>query len=91
MRSAEVWATVELRTGRIRPMVVTIPEFASILDISRITAYRMATLPPDEGGVQVVQLLGTKRIPVAEIFRLLHVEDGVADAVGGLSNQISAP
>lgn len=70
--SAElVWEAVERFTGRQRPAVVTVPEFSHVLGISRVTGYRMAALAPENGGVQTVSLLGAKRIPTSEIFRLV--------------------
>ncbi len=70
-----LWDTIETTTGRHRPAVVTVAEFAQIMDISRVTAYRMAALPPDEGGIETVKLLGAKRIPTSEIFRLFASAD----------------
>ncbi len=70
MTPETLWEIIERSTGRRRPAVVTVTEFAQIMNISRVTAYRMAALSPDAGGLKTVQLLGAKRIPTSEIFRL---------------------
>ena len=75
MTPETLWEIIERATGRRRPAVVTVTEFAQIMDISRVTAYRMAALNPDAGGLKTVQLLGTKRIPTSEIFRLFAMAD----------------
>lgn len=76
MTPEQIWDAIERSTGRARPMVVSIAEFAEILDVSRITAYRMANCGPGAGGISTIQLLGTKRVPVSEIFRLVESGDG---------------
>lgn len=75
LKTQLLWEAIERCTGRHRPMVVTVPEFASVLEISRVTAYRMAALDPDHGGVQTISLLTAKRIPTSEIFRLVGLAD----------------
>ena len=72
MTDQQIWEIIERTTGRARPAVVKVSEFAEILDVSRITAYRMAAAGPDNHGVRVIQLLGAMRVPVGEIFRILN-------------------
>ncbi|PSR26029.1 MAG: DNA-binding protein [Sulfobacillus benefaciens] len=72
MTDQQIWEVVERTTHRARPAVVKISEFAEILDVSRITAYRMAAAGPANHGVRVIQLLGAMRVPVGEIFRILN-------------------
>lgn len=70
---AEIWESIERVTTRTRPMVLSVSDFARLMSVSRVSVYRMV----NEGDVRSIQLLGTKRIPVSEVFRLLGGETEV--------------
>lgn len=80
--------TIQTVTGRMHPVVVSVGEFCSILDISKVTGYRMAAVGPEHGGCKTVRLLGTIRVPTSEIFRFLGVgqDDHVAHIAGRSSD-----
>ena len=71
MNGNEIWDTIERETGRTRPLTTTVAEFARIMDISKITAYRMCERGVEHDGIRSTKLLTATRIPTGEIFRLL--------------------
>lgn len=67
-----------MRTQSISPLVeilasagptISVPEYAKVMGISRDTAYALAAR--DELGVRILRLGRSKRIPTADVRRLL--------------------
>ena len=71
MTEEQIWDTIERETGRTRPLTSTVAEFAKIMDISKVTVYRMCERGIESGGIRSTKLLNATRIPTGEIFRLL--------------------
>ena len=67
MTDEQIWDFVESETGRKRPAVLTVKEFAELVKISKATTYRLI----QTGKIRTVDALQTKRIPTTEVFRVL--------------------
>ena len=74
MTAEQIWDAIARFTGVDRPVVLTVDEISTVVNVSRPTIYKMVELGPDAGGIRALRFLGTIRIPVAEVFRLLGVE-----------------
>lgn len=67
MTDEQIWDFVELQTGRKRPAVLTVKEFAELVKISKATTYRLIKT----GKIRTASALKTRRIPSSEVFRVL--------------------
>jgi excisionase family DNA binding protein len=69
MSTDHIWEELELVTEQKRSTIITITvdQFAQVMGISRPTVYRAIEI----GEIRGIKILGTRRIPVSEVFKLL--------------------
>ncbi len=65
-----IWHAIERVSDGTRPLVLTVAQVATILNVSGLTVRRMIA----KGDLAAQRFLGAVRIPAAEVFRVLGAE-----------------